>query len=92
MVPVSVFVKNEDLVGSFVSEDHVLVKDIAHPHQFVLNCICLDLLDVVDVDQEPLWSGSHRLLDEHDLLSVRPQLCVPAEVGPLSPSPWHKSE
>ena len=92
LIPDAVLVKDEELVGRCVPEDKVLIEDVAHPHQFILDGVSVNLFEILDVHNKFVVSAEEPTLMEDDLLTVRQQLSMPAEVSLLSPSSGHVGE
>lgn len=92
LIPDAILVEHEHLVGRCISEDHVLIEDVAHPHQFIFNGMSLDLFEIFDVNDKFLQSAKQPTLVEYHLLTVWQQLSLPAKVSLLSPSSWHVCE
>lgn len=92
LVPDAIPVEHEQLTSGHVSENHVLIEEVAEPHKFVLNSLSIDLLKVIDVNDVLDGVPEEEGLLEDDLLGVWQQLGVPAEVLLLSPSSWNEGE
>ena len=92
LIPDAVLVKDEELVGRCVPEDKVLIEDVAHPHQFILDGVSVNLFEILDVHNKFVVSAEEPTLMENDLLTVGQQFSMPAEVSLLSPSSWHVGE
>jgi len=80
-VPVAVLVEDEDFFGYCVAENQIWVEHVDHPHERYIDLIGVNLFQVANVDDMSLNTTEHSCLVEDDLLSVREQLCVPAEVA-----------
>ena len=92
-IPYAVFVEYEDLTVVGVTEHQLLVENVWHEHQVVLNVLLgVDLLQVPDVDDVARGAAEQEGLVEDDLLSVREQLGMPREVLQLHPAPRQVGE
>lgn len=85
LVPDAIPVEDEQLTSGHVSENHVLIEDIADPHKFILNGIGIDLFNVFDVNYVLGGVSEEERLLEDNLLCVWKELRVPAEVALLDP-------
>lgn len=70
LVPNTVFIKDKELTGCHITEYHVLVEHIAVPHKFIVDCLGINLLEILDVNNELLSSTEVLGLLEDNLLSV----------------------
>ena len=90
-VPDSLFIKDEELFRFHVTENHIVVKDVAGPNEFVGNVISADSLQVLDIYYVLVdWTKEERFV-KHNLLGMWQELSVPGEVFLLGPSSWNKS-
>lgn len=78
-VPLAQLVEDEDFASSTTAEAHVGVKHVDVPHEGRINISCINLLKVANVDVESLDCTEDGALVEYYLLSVRQELCMPAE-------------
>lgn len=92
LIPDAVLVKDEELVGRCVPEDKVLIEDVAHPHQFILDGVSVNLFEILDVHNKFVVTAEEPTLMEDNLLTVGQQFSMPAEVSLLRPSSWHVGE
>ena len=88
-IPNTVPIEHKQFASCGISEHEVLIEDVAHPHEFIFDGIGINLFQILDVDYELVVSSKEPTLLEDNLLSVRQQFCMPAEVGLLSPSSRH---
>ena len=49
LVPYSLLVEHEHLLGLIASEDHVWVESVVMPHEWILNVISSNFLEVFNV-------------------------------------------
>ena len=92
LVPDALPIEDEELTAGHVPEDEAVIEVVSEPHEFVLDGFGVHLLEVLDVhDDLPGLAGEIGLVED-DLLGVRKELGMPAEVRLLSPSPWHERE
>ena len=92
LVPISVPIEDEKLTSGLVSENKVLIEDHTIPHEFVLNSFGINLLKVIDVHYVLGSVAKEEWFLEDNLLRVRKELSMPAEVFLLNPPPWDESE
>ena len=88
-VPYSLLIKDEELFGFHVTEDHIVVKDVAGPNEFVGNSISANPLQVLDIHYVLVYRTEEERFVKHDLLGMWQELSVPAKVMLLSPSSWN---
>ena len=92
LVPYALLVEDEHLGGLHVAEHHVLVEDITCPHELVLDGLCWNSLEVLDVHDAPVDLPKEHGLVENHLLRMGQQLRVPGEVPLLDQSSWDEEE
>ena len=90
-VPYSLLIKDEELFRFHVTEDHIVVKDVAGPNEFVGNGISADPLQVLDIHYVLVYRTEEERFVKDDLLGMWQELSVPGEVFLLGPSSWNKS-
>jgi hypothetical protein len=79
LVPDAISIKNEHFFGLHVTEDHILVEHIDAPEELAGNNICINLLEVLDVNYNSADTSVEISFMEYNLLSVRQELSVECE-------------
>ena len=87
-VPVAVFVEHEDFLRLCVPEDQVRVKHVDHPNERSVDLFSVDFLQVANVDDVADHAPEEACFVEDDLLRVRQELRMPAEVSHRAQLSW----
>ena len=80
LVPLALLIEDEDFSSCGIAEAQVGIEHVDVPHERCIDLSSINLLEILDVDIESLHRTEHRGLVEHNLLRVRQELCMPAEV------------
>lgn len=88
LVPYSLFIENEYLFSFHITEDHVLIKHISCPHQFVCNSFGWDFFKIFNINEMSFNKATEHSFVENDLFSMWNKFCVPSEISLLHPSSW----
>ena len=89
LVPVTILVKDEDLAALRTFEDQIWIEHVDFPHERSFHFRAVDLLEASNVNDDTPHTSVQICLMEDDLLSVRQQLCMPAEVCQSIHLAWH---
>ena len=79
-VPDAVGVEHEYLFGLHVAEDHVRIEHVYCPEQFAGDQICVDLLQVLDIDNDSANISEIVSLVERNLLCMGQKFGVESEI------------
>jgi hypothetical protein len=79
-VPDAVGVEHKNLFGLHVTEDHVLIEHVDSPEQFAGDNICVDLFQVLDVNNDSAYISEMVTLVERNLFGVGQKFSMESEI------------
>ena len=79
-VPDAVGVEHKNLFGLHVTEDHVLIEHVYSPEQLAGDNICVDLLQVLDVNNDSADISEMVTLVERNLFGVGQKFSMESEI------------
>lgn len=89
LVPDASLVENKFVIALRAAEAHGLIVHISVPHKRHTTVFSTNFFEVLDVDVNSREFTQKLRLVENDLLSMRQQLSVEAEMMHLRQSSWH---